>query len=51
MSDKGTAYEQRAEVAPVKKGKRKTCMRHCKRFWWAYLIASILIIVLVVCLM
>jgi competence protein ComGC len=50
MSDKGAAYEQRAEVAPVKKGKRKTCMRHCKRFWWAYLIASILIIVLVVCL-
>jgi hypothetical protein len=51
MSDKGATLEQRNEVAPVKKGKRKSCMRHCKRFWWAYLIAFVLIVVLVVCLM
>lgn len=51
MSDKGATVESRNEVASVKKGKRKTCMRHCKRFWWIYLIATILIIVLVVCLM
>jgi competence protein ComGC len=50
MSDKGATLEQRNEVAPVKKGKRKSCMRHCKRFWWAYLIAFVLIVVLVVCL-
>lgn len=50
MSDKGAALEQRNEVAPVKQGKRKTCMRHCKRFWWAYLIAFVCIVVLVVCL-
>jgi t-SNARE complex subunit (syntaxin) len=36
---------------PVKPKKRHTCARHCKRFWWIYLIVAILIIVLVVCLM
>jgi competence protein ComGC len=50
MSDKGAVHEQRNEVAPVKQGKRKSCMRHCKRFWWAWLIAFIAIVVLVVCL-
>ncbi|KAK2005148.1 hypothetical protein LX36DRAFT_5339 [Colletotrichum falcatum] len=32
-------------------GKRKTCMRHCARFWWIYLtgtIAAILLIVLLI---
>jgi hypothetical protein len=31
--------------------KRKGCAPHCKRFWWAYLIASIAIVLLVVLLM
>jgi hypothetical protein len=37
-------------AAPVKRGKRQTCMRHCKRFWWIYLIVFLAIVVLVVCL-
>lgn len=31
-------------------GKKRACVTHCKRFWWAYLIAFICIVVLVVCL-
>ncbi|EXF75801.1 hypothetical protein CFIO01_11173 [Colletotrichum fioriniae PJ7] len=31
-------------------GKRKTCMRHCARFWWLYLIGSVAGILLVVLL-
>ncbi|OLN88809.1 hypothetical protein CCHL11_01922 [Colletotrichum chlorophyti] len=31
-------------------GKRKTCMRHCKRFWWLYLIITCLAILLIVLL-
>ncbi|KAG7138666.1 hypothetical protein HYQ45_004261 [Verticillium longisporum] len=33
-----------------KRGKRKSCMRHCAKFWWIYLLAFIAIVVLVVCL-
>ncbi|KAF9880003.1 hypothetical protein CkaCkLH20_02814 [Colletotrichum karsti] len=33
-----------------RRGKRKTCMRHCAKFWWAYLIAFICFVVLIVCL-
>ncbi|KAI9171562.1 hypothetical protein HJFPF1_01048 [Paramyrothecium foliicola] len=36
--------------SPVKPKKRQTCMRHCKRFWWIYLIVFICVVVLVVCL-
>jgi t-SNARE complex subunit (syntaxin) len=36
------------EVPP--KTKKHTVARHCKRFWWAYLIVLICIVVLVVCL-
>jgi hypothetical protein len=47
MSDdyKPTTTEQ--EIQPKKGGKFK---RHCGRFWWAYLIATIIVIVLVVVL-
>lgn len=45
-----TEAREQQQPLPVKTGKRKTCMRHCKRFWWAYLIAFICIVVLVVCL-
>ncbi|KAK2020006.1 hypothetical protein LZ32DRAFT_4916 [Colletotrichum eremochloae] len=31
-------------------GKRKTCMRHCARFWWIYLIGTIAAILLIVLL-
>lgn len=31
-------------------GKRKTCMRHCARFWWIYLIGTIVAILLIVLL-
>lgn len=37
-------------VTPVKPTKKRRCMAHCKRFWWAYLIALICITVLVTCL-
>lgn len=30
--------------------RKRRCMGHCKRFWWAYLLALICIVVLVVCL-
>lgn len=42
------AHENTAAQVPLTK-KRK-CAQHCKRFWWAYLIAFICIVVLVVCL-
>jgi hypothetical protein len=48
MSDKGEGAH--VTDSAVKPKKSKTCMRHCKRFWWVYLIAVICIIVLVVCL-
>jgi hypothetical protein len=48
MSDKGDAAH--VTDTAVKPKKSKTCMRHCKRFWWVYLIAFIAIVVLVVCL-
>lgn len=37
-------------TVPVKRGKRQTCARHCKRFWWIHLIIFLCITVLVVCL-
>ncbi|OIW35653.1 hypothetical protein CONLIGDRAFT_66848 [Coniochaeta ligniaria NRRL 30616] len=49
MSDeyKPTVSERETEVQPRKGGKVK---RHCLRFWWAYLIAFVCIVILVVCL-
>ncbi|RKU46505.1 hypothetical protein DL546_008516 [Coniochaeta pulveracea] len=51
MSDsiKNNTEAQETEYA-VKPSKRARTKRHCVRFWWAYLIALICIIVLVVCL-
>jgi hypothetical protein len=51
MSDslKNNTEAQETEYA-VKPTKRARAKRHCLRFWWAYLIALICIIVLVVCL-
>jgi len=49
MSDdlKPGVGQQEHDVRPKKGGKVK---RHCLRFWWAYLIAFIAIVILVVCL-
>jgi len=33
-----------------KRSKKRRCGAHCKRFWWAYLIAFACVVVLVVCL-
>ncbi|KAH7328684.1 hypothetical protein B0I35DRAFT_24302 [Stachybotrys elegans] len=43
-------YDLKEEMRLAQTSKRKTCMRHCKRFWWIYLIAFVCIVVLVVCL-
>lgn len=50
MSEEGkpAAQEQETEMRTAKGGKVK---RHCFRFWWAYLIAFICIVVIVVCCM
>lgn len=48
MSDK--ADPAVVSGTPVKPKKRQTCMRHCKRFWWIYLIVFVCVVVLVVCL-
>lgn len=50
MSDeyKPTVHQQEAEIRPKKKGGAK---RHCLRFWWAYLIAFIAIVIVAVCIM
>jgi len=50
MSDMKQQISQQSEQAPIKSSKKRTCARHCKRFWWLYLIISIIIIVLVVVL-
>lgn len=53
MTEKNVVTQQEQEHEPhvVKQGKRKTCMRHCKRFWWAYLIVFLCAVILIVCLM
>ncbi|KAM0276114.1 hypothetical protein ACHAQH_007088 [Verticillium albo-atrum] len=48
MSDKGQMAQHEQPIE--KRGKRKSCMRHCAKFWWIYLLAFIAIVVLVVCL-
>lgn len=45
MSDK-QEFTQAEHVAPI--GKKRSGGRHCKRFWWVYLIALIVIVVIVV---
>lgn len=49
MTDKGSVSPVEQPVR-VKEKKNKTCMRHCKKFWWAYLCLFIVIVVLAVCL-
>lgn len=38
----------KAVVSHMEKPRRRGCMGHCAKFWWAYLIALVCIIVLVV---
>ncbi|EEY18703.1 conserved hypothetical protein [Verticillium alfalfae VaMs.102] len=48
MSDKVQMAQHEQPIE--KRGKRKSCMRHCAKFWWIYLLAFIAIVVLAVCL-
>jgi len=50
MSDNGKISDHHAETAVEKKPKKRGCMGHCIKFWWAYLILFIVVVVLVVCL-
>ncbi len=45
--EKASTY-QAENVA--EKPRRRGCIGHCLKFWWAYLIAFIIFVVLVVCL-
>ncbi len=42
-----TTQAETVEKTPRKRG----CVGHCLKFWWAYLIGFVLVVVLVVCLM
>jgi len=46
MSDKDVVRQTEHAAAPKKRG----CAGHCKKFWWAYLIAFVIIAVLIVVL-
>lgn len=53
MSDdvkKEISQSEMAGAPPAKQSKKRTCARHCKRFWWIYLIVFCCVVVLVVCL-
>lgn len=51
MSDKDLDPQVVAQTENVAgRGKKRTCARHCKRFWWLYVIVFIIIVVLVVVL-
>ncbi len=39
-----------AENVVDKKPRRRGCIGHCLKFWWAYLITFIAVVILVVCL-
>ena len=48
LSDKNSAAQaETVEKTPRKRG----CVGHCLKFWWAYLIGFIVFVVLLVCLM
>lgn len=44
----GTSQQENAYGNPVEK---RTCARHCKRFWWIYLILFAIIVLVVILLM
>lgn len=51
MSDKESPQVVQGDTADVgRPSKKRKCTAHCKRFWWAYLIAFCCVVVLVVCL-
>jgi len=50
MSDKEPQVVHGDTVDVGKPSKKRRCTAHCKRFWWAYLIAFCCVVVLVVCL-
>lgn len=50
ISDSKNDVSQAERDVPVKRGKKRACADHCKRFWWLHLLIFCCIIVLVVCL-
>ncbi|KAF5661003.1 hypothetical protein FHETE_8668 [Fusarium heterosporum] len=46
MSEKNDVTQTENGTAP--RSKNRTCARHCKRFWWIYLIVLIVIVIIVV---
>ncbi|KAF5248469.1 hypothetical protein FANTH_5870 [Fusarium anthophilum] len=46
MSEKNEVTQ--TENGTVPRSKKRTCARHCKRFWWVYLIILCIIVVIVV---
>ncbi|KAF5022110.1 hypothetical protein F66182_5856 [Fusarium sp. NRRL 66182] len=46
MSEKHDVSQ--TENGAVARGKKRTCARHCKRFWWVYIIVLCVIIAIVV---
>lgn len=46
MSEKNEVTQ--TENGTVPRSKKRTCARHCKRFWWVYLIILCVIVVIVV---
>ena len=51
QDDHKTAIEEGTFVTPVRQTKRARAGRHCKRFWWAWLIGVIVFIVVIVIIM
>merc|ERR1712169_69479 len=48
--DETVTHDVRAPGSGTRPSKKRRCGAHCKKFWWAYLIAFCCIVVLVVCL-
>ncbi|RDA84453.1 hypothetical protein CP532_2143 [Ophiocordyceps camponoti-leonardi (nom. inval.)] len=49
-SDAKNMTSQTQHDAQVGRSRKRGCVNHCKRFWWAYLLLLCAIVVLVVCL-
>lgn len=51
MSDSKYEVSQAEHDIPARRGKKRACADHCKRFWWLHLIIVCCLVVLVVCLL
>ncbi|KAM4059707.1 hypothetical protein HRG_002666 [Hirsutella rhossiliensis] len=50
MSDSKYEVSQAEHGVPAKRGKKRACADHCKRFWWLHVLIFCCVVVLVVCL-